>query len=138
MAVSTLIPTSAKLDSFLIHELTNQLSSHSGTTVRKAQHSIRTTNKGAIQLRGSGLNFTTQGIFHHGFERNPTPSGNAFSLNKQVIGKVDGDLHMGDLIILRELVKSRWHKHSFDWKATSSPEIPIIVLREKWGQCAKN
>ena len=99
MAVSTLIPTSAKLDSFLIHELTNQLSGHAGTTVRKAQHSILTANKVAVLMRCSGLNFTTQGMFHHGFERNPTPSRNALSLNKQVIGKVDGDFHMGDLII---------------------------------------
>ena len=36
MAMSTLISTSAKLDSLLIHELTNQLSGHAGPTVVKS------------------------------------------------------------------------------------------------------
>jgi hypothetical protein len=71
----------------------------------KAQHPIVAANKRAALLGRSGLNFTTQGMFHHGFEGNPTTGRNAFGLNQQVIRKVESGLHMGEYMVLREHVK---------------------------------
>jgi hypothetical protein len=92
-------------DSFLVHELPNQLGGHAGAAVGKAQHAILATDKGCVLPRGSGLDFTTQGVFHHGFERDPTPGGTGFGLDQQVIGKVKRGFHTGDRLVLREVVK---------------------------------
>ena len=69
-------------DSFLVHQLTNQLGGHAGATAGKAQHSILTTDKGVTVRISGGFNLTTQRVFNHGLKGNSPPGGYGFGFDQ--------------------------------------------------------